>query len=163
MKGTQFGVGPVTPTSPRSGSALSKPLSPRAAVPLISNDGRTMLDTEPALAGTDLQPGTRVAQYELIREVGRGGMGIVYAARDLKLGRRVAMKFLRHVDREVLDRFLIEARATAQCSHDNIVIIYEVDEWQGMPYMVLELLEGRPLRELMGAFGDGQALSLIHI
>ena len=109
-------------------------------------------------AGIDLAPGTRIKQYELIRELGAGGMGVVYAARDLRLGRRVAMKFLRHVDREVIDRFLVEARATAQCNHDNIVIIYEVDEWEGMPYMVLELVEGRPLRDLVGPLGDEIAL-----
>ena len=108
--------------------------------------------------GTDLEPGTRIKQYELIRELGRGGMGVVYVARDLVLGRRVAMKFLRNVDREIIDRFLVEARATAQCNHDNIVIIYEVDEWQGMPYMVLEFLEGRSLRELIGTFNDGQPM-----
>jgi hypothetical protein len=113
------------------------------------------IDSKP---GVDLEPGTRIKQYELIRELGRGGMGVVYAARDLKLGRRVAMKFLRTVDREIVDRFLVEARATAQCNHDNIVIIYEVDEWQGMPYMVLELLEGRSLRELIGPFNDGQPM-----
>ncbi|HEY5949442.1 MAG TPA: serine/threonine-protein kinase [Kofleriaceae bacterium] len=163
MKGTQFGVGPVTPMSPRSGSAASTPLSRRAAVPLISNDGHVTLDTEPAVPGTNLEPGTRVAQYELIRELGRGGMGVVYAARDLKLGRRVAMKFLRHVDREVLDRFLIEARATAQCSHDNIVIIYEVDEYAGMPYMVLEYLEGRSLRDAMGPFGQGDPMPVSRV
>jgi len=83
----------------------------------------------------------------------------VYAARDLKLGRRVAMKFLRRVDAEVLDRFLIEARATAQCNHENIVIIYEVDEYEGMPYMVLEYLEGKSLRHFMGAFGDGEPMA----
>jgi hypothetical protein len=107
----------------------------------------------------DLAPGTRVKQYELIRELGRGGMGVVYAARDLKLGRRVAMKFLRHVDREVVDRFLVEARATAQCSHDNIVIIHEVDEYEDMPYMVLEFLEGRSLRDFMGPFGNGDPIA----
>ncbi len=108
--------------------------------------------------GTDLEPGTRIKQYELIRELGRGGMGVVYVARDLVLGRRVAMKFLRNVGREIIDRFLVEARSTAQASHDNIVIIYEVDEWQNMPYMVLEYLEGKTLREVMGPFGDGQAM-----
>jgi eukaryotic-like serine/threonine-protein kinase len=163
VKGTQFGVGPVTPTSPRSGSAASRSLSQRAPVPLISNDGHVSLDTDPVLPGTDLEPGTRVAQYELIREVGRGGMGVVYAARDLKLGRRVAMKFLRHVDREVLDRFLIEARATAQCNHDNIVIIYEVDEYEGMPYMVLEYLEGKSLRDFMGPFGQGAPMPVSRV
>jgi eukaryotic-like serine/threonine-protein kinase len=159
--GTLFGVGvsSVTPTSPRKGSTrqqASRSLSPRPSVPLISNDGNLSLDSEPSsLPGTDLTPGTRIAQYELIRELGRGGMGVVYAARDLKLGRRVAMKFLRNVDREVLDRFLVEARATAQCNHENIVIIYGVDEYQGMPYMVLEYIEGRSLREHMGPFGNG--------
>ncbi|MGE5187280.1 MAG: protein kinase domain-containing protein [Acidobacteriota bacterium] len=96
-----------------------------------------------------LVPGGRIRQYELIRELGRGGMGLVYAARDTRLGRRVAMKFLNHRSREVAGRFLVEARATAQCSHDNIVIIHEVDEHEGVPYMVLEYLEGHPLRELI--------------
>ena len=107
---------------------------------------------------TLFMPGTRIQQYELIRELGRGGMGVVYAARDTKLGRRVAMKFLRDVDREVVDRFLVEARATAQCNHDNIVIIHEVDEHDGMPYMVLELLEGKTLRELMGRSDGGKRM-----
>ena len=98
----------------------------------------------------ELQAGQRIHQYELIRELGRGGMGVVYAARDLKLGRRVAIKLLLDRDREVAERFLIEARATAQCNHDNIVIVYEVDEYAGTPYMVLELLEGQTLRAVMG-------------
>ncbi|MDB4956154.1 MAG: serine/threonine protein kinase [Myxococcales bacterium] len=106
-----------------------------------------------------LAPGLRIHQYELIRELGRGGMGIVYAARDVKLGRRVAIKFLRDADREVNERFLIEARATAQCNHDNIVIIYEVDEYRRMPYMVLELLEGQTLRGAMGPFGVGARMT----
>jgi len=132
----------------------------RPSVPIISDDGHVSYDSEPSsLAGTDLAPGTRVAQYELIRELGRGGMGVVYAARDLKLGRRVAMKFLRNVDREVLDRFLVEARATAQCNHENIVIIYNVDEYEGMPYMVLEYIEGKSLREHMGPFGNGEPIA----
>lgn len=108
--------------------------------------------------GTDLEPGTRIKQYELIRELGRGGMGVVYVARDLVLGRRVAMKFLRNVDREIIDRFLVEARATASANHDNIVIIFEVDEYQNMPYMVLEYLEGKTLRDFMGPFGEGEPM-----
>ena len=145
---------------------MSRPLGGGAAVPLnsghapyttggFSSDFPSQPETQP---GDDLAPGTRIKQYELIRELGRGGMGVVYAARDLKLGRRVAMKFLRHIDREVIDRFVVEARATAQCSHDNIVIIYEVDEFQGMPYMVLEFLEGKTLRDVMGPFGQGEPL-----
>jgi len=108
--------------------------------------------------GTDLEPGTRIKQYELIRELGRGGMGVVYVARDLVLGRRVAMKFLRNVDREIIDRFLVEARATASANHDNIVISFEVDEYQNMPYMVLEYIEGKTLRDFMGPFGEGEPM-----
>jgi serine/threonine protein kinase len=104
------------------------------------------------------EPGTHIHQYELIRELGRGGMGVVWAARDTKLGRRVAIKFLLHASRGVAERFLTEARATAQCSHDNIVIIHEVDEYEGTPYMVLEFLEGQPLQGVMGASGSGSRL-----
>ena len=77
-------------------------------------------------------------------------MGQVFLARDTKLGRRVAIKFLAgrraSASRE---RFLVEARATARCSHENIVVIHEVDEYDGMPYMVLEYLEGETLAQLM--------------
>ena len=96
-------------------------------------------------------PGTRIRHYELVKELGRGGMGVVYEARDTKLGRRVAIKLLHRLSRDVADRFLIEARATARCTHENIVVIHEVDEYQGAPYMVLELIEGRSLREVRGS------------
>jgi serine/threonine protein kinase len=131
-------------------------VAPPSSLPIVTQPTGT-------LEMPELAPGTRIEQYELIREIGRGGMGVVYAARDLKLGRRVAMKFLRRVDPEVLDRFLIEARATAQCSHENIVIIYEVDEYRGMPYMVLEYLEGPSLRDFMGPFGDGEPLPATRV
>nr|MDQ3369344.1 protein kinase [Myxococcota bacterium] len=142
--------------TPPPRSALSHSLAtPRPTV--ASDVAELTLDgalTDP----TKLPPGTRIQQYELIRELGRGGMGIVYAARDVKLGRRVAMKFLISSSREVADRFLVEARATAQCSHDHIVIIHEVDEYDGIPYLVLEFLEGQTLRELIGEFNDSTRL-----
>ena len=100
-------------------------------------------------AVTPLQAGVRIGQYELIRELGRGGMGQVWAARDTKLGRRVAIKFLITQDRGVAERFLVEARATAQCSHENIVVIHDVDQYLGLPYMVLEYVEGTSLGQLM--------------
>ncbi len=169
--GTQFGVGPITPIPGR----LSKPLGgsgggAAGAVQFVSQSSHAVTNNRSwetgfgsqggaTLPGVDLAPGTRIKQYELIRELGKGGMGVVYAARDIKLGRRVAMKFLAQVDREVIDRFLVEARATAQCNHDNIVIIYEVDEWEGMPYMVLEFIEGKSLRDFMGDFGDGAPIA----
>ena len=98
-----------------------------------------------------LSPGAMVHGYELIRELGRGGMGVVWAARDVRLGRRVAIKFVLHAERAAAERFLVEARATAQCDHENIVVVHAADEHLGMPYMVLEFLEGQTLREVMQA------------
>ena len=89
--------------------------------------------------------GGRVQQYELIKMIGEGGMGTVFVARDLRLGRRVAIKFLQTGQPEMTQRFLVEARATARCQHENIVVIYEVGEHSGSPFMVLEFLQGHPL------------------
>ncbi|HZI02510.1 MAG TPA: serine/threonine-protein kinase, partial [Archangium sp.] len=97
-----------------------------------------------------LKPGTRIQHYELIRELGSGGMGTVFLARDTRLGRRVAIKFLHTQDADVTRRFILEARTTARCSHENIVIIYEVGESHAGPFMVLEFLEGQPLMKVMG-------------
>ena len=118
---------------------------------------RTTIDPKPpghgeertAVEQVQLAPGLRIEQYELIRELGRGGMGQVFLARDNKLGRRVAIKFLAAKSRKLTDRFLVEARATARCSHENIVVIHEVDEYLGIPYMVLEYVEGPTLATLM--------------
>ncbi|HWO23803.1 MAG TPA: protein kinase [Kofleriaceae bacterium] len=91
------------------------------------------------------QPGVRINQYELIKMLGEGGMGTVFLARDLRLGRRAAIKFLQTNQPELAQRFLVEARTTARCQHDNIVVIYEVGEHSAMPYIVLEFLNGKPL------------------
>jgi len=102
------------------------------------------------------QPGVRINQYELIKMIGEGGMGTVYMARDLRLGRRVAIKFLQSNQAELTQRFLVEARATARCQHENIVTIYEVGEHADSPYMVLEFLNGKPLTD---SIKGGQKLS----
>jgi len=118
----------------------------------------------PAIQGTGpIEPvgpmpvsGARIGQYEIIRELGRGGMGAVYAARDTKLGRKVAIKFLNsHNQPELTARFILEARATARCSHENIIVIHEVGEHDGSPFMVLEYLQGAPLTQLLQ---DGRRL-----
>src|SRR3954470_6374748 len=75
---------------------------------------------DPVEATSLLEPGATVGQYELIREIGSGGMGTVYLARDTRLGRRVAIKFLHASDAELTQRFILEARTTASCSHENI-------------------------------------------
>ncbi|MEZ4307720.1 MAG: serine/threonine-protein kinase [Polyangiaceae bacterium] len=89
--------------------------------------------------------GTQVGHYEIIRPLGRGGMGEVHLARDTRLGRRVALKFLLKVDAERLARFKVEARATAQLSHENIVALYDIGEHEGLPFMALEYVPGKSL------------------
>ncbi|MDI1436873.1 WD40 repeat domain-containing serine/threonine protein kinase, partial [Polyangium sorediatum] len=122
--------------------------APRSAAPAFAPREGAM----PAAASgapLPLQPGTVLKHYELIRKLGAGGMGMVFLARDVRLGRLVAIKFLLEHTGQAATRFLAEARATAQCKHENIVVIYDVDDAQGSPYMVLEYIEGRTLREAM--------------
>jgi eukaryotic-like serine/threonine-protein kinase len=90
-----------------------------------------------------------VGRFEMIREIARGGQGQVFLARDVKLGRKIAIKFLVRDDPDFVQRFVIEARATARCTHENIITIYEVGEHEGLPYMVLEYLEGKTLSEVI--------------
>ena len=104
-------------------------------------------------------PGEEIGHYEIIRTLGQGGMGDVYLARDTRLGRRVALKFLQRVDPQHSARFAAEARATAQLSHENIVALYDVAEHASLPYMVLEYVPGKTLsawlKERRSDFGRG--------
>ena len=108
-------------------------------------------------------PGLKLRQYELIRELGRGGMGQVFLARDVKLARRVAIKFLSSESQELTARFLAEARTTAMVHHENIVVIHDVDEYDGSPHMVLEFLEGSALRNVIEGhtFAPARVLELM--
>jgi serine/threonine protein kinase len=112
----------------------------------------------PSRAPGQPRPGTRIGQYELIRLLGRGGMGEVHLARDLRLGRLVAIKLLT-AHAGLGERFLAEARATARCNHENIVIIHEVGEQHGQAHMVLEYLEGQTLRHWLQAHAAHAAAS----
>ncbi len=89
-------------------------------------------------------------KYKIIEEIGRGGMGIVYKAEDIKLQRMVALKFLppNLADSpELKERFLIEARAAAALSHPNICVIHEVGESDSRPFIAMEYVEGETLRD----------------
>jgi len=99
-----------------------------------------------------LQPGTRLGNYEVLSELGSGGMGEVYKARDLKLGREVAIKVLPQemsADPSRLRRFQQEARAASALNHPNIVTIYEIGEHNGTPFIAMEYVKGRTLREIL--------------
>lgn len=94
-------------------------------------------------------PGMAVAHYELMRPLGKGGMGEVWLARDTRLGRRIALEFLLNVNAKHAARFFVEAKATAQLAHENIVALYDIGEHEGCPYMVLEYVPGKTLSSWM--------------
>lgn len=110
-------------------------------------------------------PGQTISHYRIKSELGSGGMGSVYEAEDIRLGRRVAVKFLRanlarHPD--ALRRFEGEARAASSLNHTNICTIYEVEDHDGQPIIVMELLEGQSLQQRICA-GPASLAELLEV
>lgn len=92
-------------------------------------------------------PVTNWDRYEFVEFLGEGGMGKVYKARDPKLNRYVALKFIRGDELELVERFMREARAQAKVEHNNICKVHEVDEVQGNPYIAMQFINGATLKE----------------
>jgi serine/threonine protein kinase len=93
-----------------------------------------------------------IAHYRIIRKLGSGGMGLVYEAEDTKLGRRVALKFLKEAsghNAAAMERFLREARAASALNHPGICTIYAIEEYEGHTFIAMELLEGESLDKVL--------------
>ncbi|RDX35937.1 serine/threonine protein kinase [Kangiella sp. HD9-110m-PIT-SAG07] len=107
-----------------------------------------------------------IGRYELIEEIGRGAMSVVYLAKDPDIGRSLAIKLLKHdlvEEDEYRNLFLREARAAGGLSHPGIVTIYDVGIWQNRPYIAMELLEGQHLDDYLvehGSFSISEAIDL---
>lgn len=113
-------------------------------------------------------PLTRVAEYELLKEVGRGGMGVVFKARHVRLNRVVALKMIRGgalANSEELQRFEKEAAAAAQLQHPNIVALYEVSNYNQQPFLSMEYIGGTSLAERlsMGPLSGRRAAEYLEI
>jgi eukaryotic-like serine/threonine-protein kinase len=143
---------PRTPTRVRRSGWLER---------LLGGKSAPSSPTSVAASGEAATP-ARIGRYRILHKLGQGGMGIVYAAEDPTLGRRVALKTITHPDDESRRRFHREARAAASVSHPHACQIFEIGDDTGRLFIVMELLEGEPLSERLkgGPLAIAEALRL---
>ncbi|MEW6733831.1 MAG: serine/threonine-protein kinase [Acidobacteriota bacterium] len=132
------------------------------------NQAENFLNTPPINAALKLitaeqniYPVANWDRYEFIKKLGEGGMGQVYLVRDPRLKRQIAIKFLKHIDRELSQRFTYEAQAQAKVEHEHICKVYEVGEVEGHRYIAMQFINGRSLREMMQQVTLEQNVKLI--
>jgi serine/threonine-protein kinase len=131
----------------------------------MATESQTSPPPAPAADGPDLT-GRTVGDFRVLRRLGQGGMGQVYLAEQVSLKRKVALKILRPdlaSDPANLQRFKLEAEAVARATHANIVQVYALDVFEGMPYMALEYVEGKNLREYLAKKGPPDLLLALSI
>ncbi len=127
----------------------------------VPNDATTSLSNS---AEADGHVAGVLGDFRILRELGRGGMGVVYETEQISLGRRVALKvlpFAAMLDKQQLARFKNEARAAATLDHPNIVAIHSVGVERGVHYYAMQLVEGRSLAEVIAAMKPGRPPSLV--
>ncbi len=131
----------------RSGDSESRPTMVRGEIDAASKD-EVPSRIEPV---SQIMPGRTLGRYEILRQIGRGGMGVVYEARDTLLKRRVALKVLREdmVDPMMGRRLEKEAVTAARLKHPNIITLYEAGVVEGVRYLSMEYVEGKSLRDAM--------------